>query len=125
MRSSSLRRPHAARSLLALFIFAIATYSFTPSNAASPPPGAPVVTSFILTQQSQTIWRLSGTVTASDGLEGLILYFGGSIVDEQDEPNPNGSFFVDLALQPLEGDWVEVYAIDRWGMQSGTAEAYF
>ena len=69
--------------------------------------------------------RLSGSVTASEGLEGLVLYFGGPVINETAEPEENGSFSVSIDGEPRPGDWADVYAIDRWELQSATVTDYF
>lgn len=87
-------------------------------------PDAPVITSFSIADLGGNSWRLSGTVTASEGLEGMVLYFGG-LVDEEDAPESNGTFSIDVVAQPIPGDWASVYAIDRFELQSDTVSEDF
>jgi hypothetical protein len=109
-----------------LLIAAIAVSGFAAysSTAMAAPPGAPVVNDCVITYMGGNVWRFAGTVSAS-AYEGMVVYLGGSVIDETDSSVSNGQYEVDVYCEPRLGDWVQVHAIDRFGMKSNTVSEDF
>jgi hypothetical protein len=103
----------------------IVTYAFSGRTADAAAPDAPTINSFVITDSGNNSWTFSGTVSSSEGLEGMVLYFGGPVIDEVDAPETDGSFSIDVTCEPQAGDWAEVYATDRWGIDSDTVDEDF
>lgn len=119
-RNVLLRRGRLVAAVLAVAATVAVSHQVT---QADPPSGAPVITSFQLVETT-TGWVATGSVASSEGLEGLNLYFR-EFMHEDEAPDANGNFTVGVDGEPMEGDWVELHAEDRYGTPSVTETRYF
>lgn len=128
-----INRPHVVSSksrLAAVAIIMIATatgilvYSAN-SSTAHAAEGEPVITSLVAVQLTSGVWKLSGTISCSEGYSGMQLHFSGSLIDEDADVNPNGSFSETYSMNPGPFDWIDAQATDRWEQQSETETYYF
>ncbi len=80
----------------------LTAYFANPAQALAS--GEPVITSLTVTDQGSGVWKVSGSISASD-YSGMTIHFGGSVIDETEDVDANGNFDYDYSMSPVSGDW--------------------